>query len=247
MSDNKKYYYLKLKDNYFERDNVKVLESMKNGHLYSLILLKLYLKAVKHDGALKMTDAIPYSPENVEILSSVINHDIDNVKETIRLAVKLDLITVLDSGEIWMTDIQNFIGKSSTEADRIREYRNKITNDVQMYDKPTPEIEIELKKEKDLEADKQPVSDHLLLTEKEQKELIEEYGETLLHEVYEEIENWIYNKQKGKFTWKDHKRGIKTWIKRKREFEKGRASPRDEMQESMREVYAIAKKAREEG
>ena len=51
-----------------------------------------------------------------------------------------------------MLDIQNFIGKSSTEADRIRKYRNKIDEDkklldndvVQMYDKSTPEIEIEI-------------------------------------------------------------------------------------------------------
>ena len=44
MSDNRKYYYLKLKENYFDDDSIVLLESMQDGVLYSNILLKLYLK-----------------------------------------------------------------------------------------------------------------------------------------------------------------------------------------------------------
>ena len=40
MSDNKKYYYLKLKDDYFDSDDLIVLENMPDGYLYSNILLK---------------------------------------------------------------------------------------------------------------------------------------------------------------------------------------------------------------
>ena len=151
MSDNKKYYYIKLKDNYFEQDNIKALEAQKNGYIYSLIILKLYLKSAKYNGQLKMSDMIPYRPEDVEVLAKVLGHDIDHVKEAIRWGVKLGLIIILDTKEIWMTEMQNFIGKSSTEADRIREYRNRLKG-VQMYNKNTPEIEIE--KEIDIELDK---------------------------------------------------------------------------------------------
>jgi predicted phage replisome organizer len=154
MADNEKYYYIKLKDSYFEQDNIKVLESMKNGHIYSLIIIKLYLKASKTDGQLMMTQRIPYDPNNVNILANVIGHDVDHVKEAIRLGVELDLIRVIEGREIWMTEIQNMIGQSSTEADRIRSYRKKLdekllpeSNDVQMYDKSTPEIERETEKE----------------------------------------------------------------------------------------------------
>ena len=38
MSDNKKYYYLKLKENFFDSDNMVLLESMQDGILYSNIL-----------------------------------------------------------------------------------------------------------------------------------------------------------------------------------------------------------------
>ena len=41
MSDNRKYYYLKLKENYFDEDAIVLLESMQDGILYSNILLKL--------------------------------------------------------------------------------------------------------------------------------------------------------------------------------------------------------------
>ena len=154
MADNEKYYYIKLKDSYFDQDNIKVLESMKNGHTYSLIIIKMYLKAAKTAGQLMMTQRIPYDPSNVDTLASVLGHDVDHVKEAIRLGVQLDLIKIIDGKEIWMTEIQNMIGKSSTEADRIRLYRKKLDEkllpesaDVQMYDKCTPEIEIEIEKE----------------------------------------------------------------------------------------------------
>jgi uncharacterized phage protein (TIGR02220 family)/predicted phage replisome organizer len=160
MADNEKYYYIKLKDSYFEQDNIKVLESMKNGHIYSLIIIKLYLKASKTDGQLMMTQRIPYDPNNVSILANVIGHDVDHVKEAIRLGVQLDLIKIIDGKEIWMTEIQNMIGKSSTEADRIRLYRKKLdekllpeSTDVQMYDKCTPEIEKEREIKKELKID----------------------------------------------------------------------------------------------
>ena len=42
--DNKKYYYLKLKEDFFESDSMILLENMRDGYLYSNILLKLYSK-----------------------------------------------------------------------------------------------------------------------------------------------------------------------------------------------------------
>ncbi|HBK5231260.1 TPA: phage replisome organizer N-terminal domain-containing protein, partial [Enterococcus faecium] len=50
MSDNKRYYYLKLKENFFDSDEMVLLESMPDGYIYSNILLKLYLRSLKHEG-----------------------------------------------------------------------------------------------------------------------------------------------------------------------------------------------------
>lgn len=158
MSDNKKYYYLRLKDNFFDSDELKILESMKYGYLYSNILLKLYLRSLKNNGKLVVNDRIPY---NAEMLASVTGHQVGTVKQALSIFKDLGLIDVLENGAIYMLDIQNFIGKGSSEADRKREYRQRIeidrtnvqTNLRQISDKSTPEIEIEL--EKDIEIEKE--------------------------------------------------------------------------------------------
>lgn len=158
MSDNKKYYYLRLKDNFFDSDELKILESMKDGYLYSNILLKLYLRSLKNDGKLVVNERIPYS---ADMLASVTGHQVGTIKQALSVFKDLGLIDVLDNGAIYMLDIQNFIGKGSSEADRKREYRQRIetdrtnvqTNLRQISDKSTPEIEIELEKEIKIEKE----------------------------------------------------------------------------------------------
>lgn len=162
MSDNKKYYYLRLKDNFFDSDELKILESMKDGYLYSNILLKLYLRSLKNDGKLVVNERIPY---NSEMLASVTGHQVGTIKQALSMFKELGLIEVLENGAIYMLDIQNFIGKGSTEADRQRLYdrriseerkQNKLTqsrNLEEICKKSTPEIEIEI--EKDIEIEKE--------------------------------------------------------------------------------------------
>lgn len=145
MADNKKYYYMRLKENFFDSSEIILLESMPDGYLYSNILLKLYLRSLRGKGRLAINN-IPYSPE---MIATVTHHPVETVKKALDIFQKLGLIEILDSGVIYMLNIQEFIGESSTEADRIRAYRQRIAQekDVQMYDKRTPEIEIEKEKE----------------------------------------------------------------------------------------------------
>ena len=160
MSDNKKYYYLKLVDNFYERDEMIILESMPDGYMYSNILLKLYLRSLKNEGKLMFNNRIPY---NASMLANVTRFPVAVVEKAIAIFKELGLIEVLDNGAIYMLDIQNFIGKSSTEADRKRLYRSKIEEEKkslgqmsgqligQMSDKTPPEIDID--KELDIEID----------------------------------------------------------------------------------------------
>ena len=159
MADSKKYYYLKLKENFFESDSMILLENMADGYLYSNILLKLYLRSLKDDGRLMLNGAIPY---NSQMLASVTRHQVGTVEKALKIFKELGLIEMLDSGAIYMMNIQDFIGKSSSEADRKRAYRTRIEEEKasgqitgqitgQMSrqisdkhpDKTPPEIEIE--------------------------------------------------------------------------------------------------------
>ena len=129
MSDNKKYYYLKLKENFYEDEKIIMLESLPDGMLYSNILMKLYLRSLKREGKLMISDRIPLNPV---ALSQITRHSVGDVEKAIKVLQELELIEILDNGAIYMLDIQNFIGKSSTEADRIRSYRKKIDDEKQL-------------------------------------------------------------------------------------------------------------------
>lgn len=126
MSDNKKYYYLRLKENFYESEEMIVLQSMPDGYLYSDILMKLLLRSLKNDGKLMYRDSIPYS---FELLATIVRHPVEVVKSAISAFVDLGLVKILSNDAIYMMDIQNFVGQSSTEADRQREYKKKIENE----------------------------------------------------------------------------------------------------------------------
>ena len=151
MSDNRKYYYLKLKENYFDDDSIVLLESMQDGVLYSNILLKLYLKSLKHGGRLQLDEDIPYT---AQMIATITRQQIGTVERALQIFLKLGLVEVLDSGTFYMSNIELLIGQSSTEAERKRAARlqNKAlsalrTSGGHLSDIRPPEIEIELVKE----------------------------------------------------------------------------------------------------
>ena len=121
--DSKKYYYLKLKEDFFESDEMLILQRMPSGYLYSDILMKLYLRSLKDEGKLMYRSRIPYSPE---VLATVCRHEVGIIEKALDVFQQLGLVEILDNGAIYMMDIQNFIGQSSTEADRKREYRARV-------------------------------------------------------------------------------------------------------------------------
>ena len=157
MADNRKYYYLKLKENFFDSDSIVLLEDMKDGILYSNILLKLYLKSLKNGGKLQLDEHIPYT---AQMIATLTRHQIGTVERALEIFRQLGLVEQLDSGAFYMTDIELMIGQSSTEAERKRAARlaNKAlppprTNGGHLSDIRPPEIEI--KKEIDIEIEKE--------------------------------------------------------------------------------------------
>jgi predicted phage replisome organizer len=140
MADLKKYYYLKLKDNFFDSEEIRILESMPNGIYYSNLLIKLYLKSLKFNGALRFNEYIPYD-ENM--IATITNLNIDIVRSGLMALAALKLIERLDDGTIYMINIQSFIGKSNSEADRKRLYREKIEEQKQLLGQKTEDCTLE--------------------------------------------------------------------------------------------------------
>ena len=140
MADSKKYYCLKLKENFFDTDDMKLLQAMKDGYLYSDILLKLYLISLRQNGRLMYRDIIPYTPDMV---AAITNHQVGTVEKAIKVLEQMGFIEILDNGAIYMSDIQNFIGQSSNEGDRKRAYRNLINAEKSRLSDDSNETNVE--------------------------------------------------------------------------------------------------------
>lgn len=152
MSKNKKYYWLKLKEDFFERDEIKIIESQKNGKDYINFYFKLLLKSLKSNGTLRFKDAIPY---NLEMLSTITNCNVDTVNTAINTFISLGLMEKWEDGTFFMLEVQNMVGSETSWAEKKREYRDKKTMSSNCPDNLNKkqghvrqEIEIELESEK---------------------------------------------------------------------------------------------------
>ncbi|BDR80668.1 hypothetical protein N072000002_09250 [Clostridium tetani] len=162
---NKRYYWLKLQDNFFDREEIKVVESMKNGKDYILFYMKLLLKSVKTEGELRFRGVIPYTPE---MLSSITNTDIDTVMVAVDMFTQLGLMEKWDDGTLFMIETQNMVGSETDSAKRMRKLRkehrkkqlppSQCDEDVQGSDENVQnsdiEIDTEIELDKELDIDK---------------------------------------------------------------------------------------------
>ena len=123
MSDNRKYYYLKLKENFFTTEKMVILESAQDGLLYSNLLLKMYLMSLKHNGVLMLGDGLPHTPQTIATFT---RHQIGTVERAMKLFIEFGFVEVLTDGAYYMADIQLLIGQSSTEGERKKKERMRL-------------------------------------------------------------------------------------------------------------------------
>ena len=160
MADNRKYYYLKLKESYFDEDAIVLLESMQDGMLYSNILLKLYLKSLKNGGKLQLAENIPYT---AQMIATITRQQVGTVERALQIFMKLGLVEPLQNGALYMSNIELLIGQSSTEGERKRRARLALQEQKALpeavADKRPPDgadicpPEIEIEKEIDIELE----------------------------------------------------------------------------------------------
>ena len=159
MADSKKYYWLKLKRDFFKRHDIRIIEEMPNGKDYILFYLKLLLESIDHEGTLRFSDAIPY---NEQMLSVVTNTNIDIVRSAINIFTGLEMMELKDDGTFFMSEVKKMIGSAvdNDAANRQRRCRERkkqaaLQNVTQTVTKSNESKSIELEKEleKDLELD----------------------------------------------------------------------------------------------
>ena len=149
----KRYYWLKLPENFFRQLPIKKLRRIAGGDTYTVIYLKMLLLSLKQDGRIYFEGV----EENFsEELALELDEEEENVKVTVRFLLAHGLMKLVDETEYVLTQCSNMVGSESASAERVRRHRenkalqcNVDVTDVKRIGNVEKEIEIEKDKEKD--------------------------------------------------------------------------------------------------
>ncbi|GMQ74317.1 phage replisome organizer N-terminal domain-containing protein [Tetragenococcus halophilus] len=118
----KRYFWLKLQDNFFNQKEIKMLRKVSGGDTFTIIYLKLLLVSLKNDGKIYY-DGI--ANNMVEEIALDIDEDIENVQITFNFLQQKGLIIFNSDDEIEMGNVHEMIGSESSSASRVRKHRTK--------------------------------------------------------------------------------------------------------------------------
>ena len=184
MSDKKKYYWLKLKEDFFEEDTISWLEEQENGKDYCLFYLKLCLKSLKNDGVLIRNVGELFIPYEISKLAEITNTDIDTVIVAMELFKKIGLVQVLENGEIYLTQLKNMIGSETNWAILKRNERQKKIELDNVQKLSTRDRDIDIEKEIEIDKEQDDVVEICNLIEKN-------FNRTISPIEYEKIQVWL--------------------------------------------------------
>ena len=123
MTENRRFHYLKLKENFYNNETMVILESMQDGLLYYNLLLKMYLMSLKSNGVLMLNDCLPHT---VQTIATFTRHQVGTVERALKIFQEFGLVEILTDGAYYMSDIQLLIGQSSSEGERKKKERMRL-------------------------------------------------------------------------------------------------------------------------
>lgn len=134
MAEQKRYYWLKLRKDFFQSQQIRILEGMPNGKEYAYFLLKLMAESISAEGRLRLTDTIPYSEE---MLAALTNTNVDIVRAAVQAFQALGLVQLMDDGTYYMTEVEKMIGSAADNDNAERQRRFKERKKAEALQKVT--------------------------------------------------------------------------------------------------------------
>lgn len=130
MAENKRYYWLKLKEDFFQDEIIEWLEEQENGKDYVLFYLKLCLKSLKNNGVLIRQVGDMFIPYDIRKLAEITKTSVDTVAVALKVLTETGLIEVQENGELYLTQLRSMVGSESASlaAVKKRAYREKVKN-----------------------------------------------------------------------------------------------------------------------
>jgi len=211
MSD-RRYYWLKLKRDFFKRHDIRIIEAMPNGKDYILFYLKLLCESIDHDGSLRFSEKIPYSET---MLATLTDTNVDIVRSAIKVFSELGMMEVLDDGTYFMAEVERLVGSETDWAVKKRLYRE---SHPAIEDKTrTKKDNVRQEKEKEIEKDKDIKRGHFVPpTPTEVRQYCDESGHHIDADAFVDFyasKNWMVGKNKMK----DWKAAVRNWERKDKE------------------------------
>ena len=155
MADAKRYYWLKLQEDFFSSKRIKKLRKIAGGDTYTIIYLKMQLLAMKKGGILEYTGL---EQSFAEELALDLDEEPENVAVTVQFLLSCGLLETSDNKEYFLPYAVENTGSEVSSTKRVREYRARKalhcnTPVTQMKQNCNGEIEIEKEIEKELEIE----------------------------------------------------------------------------------------------
>ena len=122
MAEPKRYFWLKLHKDFFQRKEIKRLRKIAGGDTYTIIYLKMLLRSIMSDGKL-------YFDGLEDDFASELALDLDekeeNVQITVQYLLKSGLLEMCSDEEYYLPDAKDNTGTETAVASRVRRHREK--------------------------------------------------------------------------------------------------------------------------
>jgi predicted phage replisome organizer len=151
----KRYFWLKLKDNFFSDKRIKKLRKIAGGDTYTVIFLKMMLRTLQTDGVIEYEGI---ESTFAEELSLDLDEEPDNVQVTVNYLLASGLLVDLGENKYLLPTVRENTGGETAAAERMRNMR-KRNNVTPMLRDGYVEKEIEKEKEKRKKVDYQQIAD----------------------------------------------------------------------------------------
>lgn len=120
MSEVKRYYWLKLKEDFFTSKEIKQLRKLAGGDTFTIIYLKMLLRSLDEDGKLYFEGIEDNFPAEVAL---DIDEDVENVKVTIAFLMAKGILVQCNEAEWEVITAKEMTGSEGESARRMRRMR----------------------------------------------------------------------------------------------------------------------------
>ena len=153
----KKYYWLKLKADFFDEKYIRALRRLPQGDSLVIVYLKMQLKSLKTEGLLQYEHILP---DAISELALLLDEDETLVQLAVNALIKFGVVERWDNGDLYFTAMQQLIGSETAVAARVRKHRAMKNTEKSLpcnanVTKCNTDIDIDI--EKDTERDKEKI------------------------------------------------------------------------------------------